>query len=47
MALVAVAQIGRQLGIAVVPEAGTWAMLIAGFGLVGHAARRRRTAIAA
>jgi hypothetical protein len=29
-----------------VPEAGTWAMMIAGFGLVG-AARRRRTAIAA
>ena len=25
-----------------VPEAGTWAMLIAGFGLVGAAARRRR-----
>ncbi|KAB7648020.1 PEPxxWA-CTERM sorting domain-containing protein [Polymorphobacter fuscus] len=29
-----------------VPEPGTWAMLIAGFGLVGAAARRRRTAIA-
>jgi hypothetical protein len=27
---------------AVVPEPGTWAMLIAGFGLVGAAARRRR-----
>lgn len=26
----------------VVPEPGTWAMLIAGFGLVGTAARRRR-----
>jgi hypothetical protein len=26
----------------VVPEPGTWAMLIAGFGLVGAAARRRR-----
>jgi len=25
-----------------VPEPGTWAMLIAGFGLVGAAARRRR-----
>jgi phospholipase/lecithinase/hemolysin len=35
-------QIGRQLGIAVVPEAGTWAMLIVGFGVVGMAARRRR-----
>jgi hypothetical protein len=29
-----------------VPEPGTWAMLIAGFGLIGLAARRRRTAIA-
>lgn len=26
----------------IVPEPGTWAMLIAGFGLVGAAARRRR-----
>lgn len=32
---------------AVVPEPATWAMLISGFGLVGFAARRRRTAIAA
>jgi phospholipase/lecithinase/hemolysin len=40
-------QVGRQLGIAVVPEAGTWAMLIAGFGLVGTAARRRRAQAAA
>ncbi len=31
----------------VVPEPGTWAMLIAGFGLVGMAARRRRVAAAA
>jgi phospholipase/lecithinase/hemolysin len=38
-------QIGRQLGIAVVPEAGTWAMLIAGFGVVGAAARRRRSPV--
>ena len=29
-----------------VPEPATWAMLIAGFGLVGSAMRRRRTAIA-
>ncbi len=29
-----------------IPEPGTWAMLIAGFGLVGAAVRRRRTAIA-
>ena len=28
----------------VVPEAATWAMMIAGFGLVGVAARRRRAA---
>jgi hypothetical protein len=31
-------------GGAVVPEPATWAMMIAGFGLVGAAARRRRTA---
>jgi hypothetical protein len=30
-----------------VPEASTWAMLIAGFGLVGFASRRRRVAAAA
>lgn len=30
----------------VVPEPATWGMLIAGFGIVGMAARRRRTAIA-
>jgi hypothetical protein len=30
-----------------VPEASTWAMLVAGFGIVGAAVRRRRTAIAA
>lgn len=29
-----------------VPEPGTWAMLIAGFGLVGASARRRRTVAA-
>jgi hypothetical protein len=30
-----------------VPEPASWAMLIAGFGLVGAAARRRRTIVAA
>ncbi|MBS3960497.1 MAG: PEP-CTERM sorting domain-containing protein [Sandarakinorhabdus sp.] len=30
-----------------VPEPATWAMLIAGFGLVGFAMRRRRTLSAA
>jgi hypothetical protein len=30
-----------------IPEPGTWAMMIAGFGLVGAAARRRRTEQAA
>ena len=32
---------------AAVPEASTWAMLIAGFGLVGAAARRRRQTVVA
>jgi hypothetical protein len=30
-----------------IPEPATWAMLIAGFGLVGSAMRRRRTAVTA
>ncbi len=30
-----------------IPEPATWAMLILGFGLVGSAARRRRTVVAA
>jgi hypothetical protein len=30
-----------------VPEPATWTMLIAGFGLVGTAVRRRREALAA
>lgn len=38
----AMAQLRYQ--IAVVPEPATWAMLIAGFGMVGFAARRRRMA---
>lgn len=33
--------------LAIVPEPGTWALMITGFGLVGAAARRRRTALAA
>jgi hypothetical protein len=31
----------------VIPEPATWAMLIAGFGIVGMAARRRREAVSA
>jgi hypothetical protein len=31
----------------VIPEPGTWAMLIAGFGVVGAGLRRRRSAVAA
>ena len=34
------------LDLGVVPEPATWAMMIAGFGLVGSALRRRREAIA-
>ncbi len=30
-----------------VPEPATWGLMLAGFGLVGFAARRRRTAVAA
>jgi hypothetical protein len=36
-----------SFGQGVIPEPGTWAMMIAGFGLVGFAARRRREALAA
>ena len=36
----AIAQLRYQ--IEVVPEPATWALLIAGFGMVGVAARRRR-----
>ena len=35
------------VSLSAVPEASTWAMLIAGFGLVGAAARRRNRAVAA
>jgi hypothetical protein len=38
----AVAQLRYGLGI--VPEPATWALMIAGFGMVGFAARRRRVA---
>jgi hypothetical protein len=36
-----------NVAVSQVPEPQSWAMLIAGFGLVGLAARRRRTTIAA
>jgi hypothetical protein len=39
-------EIARLTGLNAVPEPGTWAMLIAGFGLVGMAARRRRNEVA-
>ena len=38
--------VGEATGVAAVPEPQTWAMLIAGFGLVGGALRRRRVAVA-
>ena len=34
-----------QIGIAPVPESGTWAMMIVGFGFVGAAMRRRTKAV--
>lgn len=37
---------GEIRGQILVPEPGAWAMLIAGFGLVGAAVRRRRQALA-
>ncbi len=42
----AVAGIGQVLRIDMVPEPASWAMMIGGFGLVGIAARRKRTAAA-
>jgi len=38
---------GVSVMTAAVPEPATWAMLITGFGMVGFAARRRRSALAA
>ncbi len=35
-----------NVSISAVPEASTWAMLIAGFGMVGVSARRRRRSVA-
>lgn len=35
-----------SLDVSAIPEAGTWAMMIAGFGLAGAAMRRRRAATA-
>ena len=42
----AMAGIGQVLRIDMVPEPASWAMMIAGFGLVGAAVRRRRMATA-
>lgn len=39
--------IGPPIGASLVPEAATWSMMIAGFGLLGAAMRRRRWAIEA
>lgn len=38
---------GFTVGIAAVPEPQSWALMIAGFGLVGAAMRRRQTSVAA
>ncbi len=34
-------EIGRQVGIATIPEPATWGMMLAGFGAIGFAMRRR------
>ena len=39
--------LSSETGVNAVPEPKSWAMLIAGFGLVGAAARRRRSALTA
>ncbi|MFQ3596525.1 MAG: PEPxxWA-CTERM sorting domain-containing protein [Sphingomonadaceae bacterium] len=39
-------EIARLTGLNAVPEPATWGMMIAGFGLVGMAARRRRKEVA-
>ena len=41
------AYVSYQLSSAAVPEPATWALLVAGFGVVGLQARRRRTMVAA
>jgi hypothetical protein len=47
-ALATDSQLGRGfIEVAAVPEAGTWMLMIAGFGLVGVAARRRQAVVAA
>lgn len=38
---------GIALGVAAVPEPGTWAMMLIGFGAIGVAVRRRRRSVAA
>lgn len=36
---------GEQISVSGVPEAGTWAMMMLGFGAIGAASRRRRTSL--
>lgn len=36
-----------DITVSAIPEPATWGLMIAGFGLVGYAARRRRAAVAA
>ncbi|WP_133365027.1 FxDxF family PEP-CTERM protein [Qipengyuania sediminis] len=40
------ARIGGQLSLTAVPEPGTWAMMILGFGVLGYGMRRRNAQVA-
>jgi phospholipase/lecithinase/hemolysin len=39
--------VAHEIGVGAVPEPATWGLMVAGFGLIGSAVRRRRTVAAA